>query len=897
MLNLFSESKYRTFNKYKSTIRRINELAQEMEDWSDTQLFNQTAHLKQKFTECNDLDLLLPESFASLKEACRRAIGISLFDVQLLGGIVLHNGNIAEMKTGEGKTLAATLPAYLNSLTGEPVHVVTVNDYLAKRDSEWVEQIYNRVNIQVGLVQQDMSADARKQNYSKEIVYVTNSELGFDYLRDNMAIDLNDIVQKKFSFCIIDEVDSILIDEARTPLILSGPSQIATAKYSTSNLLCSELVNTLHYEIDEKNRSVILTDEGIAYCEEYLQIPNIYQIQDPWAQHLTNGLKAKELFVKDRHYIVKDKEVIIVDEFTGRIMPGRRWSDGLHQAVEAKENVTIQKENQTLASITYQNFFLLYKKLSGMTGTALTEITEFDKIYNINVVEVPTNKSCIRQDLADLVYKREYDKWSAIANECYDMYQVGRPTLIGTTNVEKSELLAKILDEYKIPYRLLNAKPENVEKESAIIAQAGQLNAVTIATNMAGRGTDIILGGNAKQVSRLLMVAYLTEVICNINIGANNLQLGMDLDQVQHIFQELSINITKDKLLEKIETNDQLAIYIEECLIKPIASDEIATIIKTAYEKLIAIYNQLFNDNRNKVIELGGLHVIGTERHESRRIDNQLRGRAGRQGDVGSSRFFLSLEDSLLRIFGGDKILRLMETLNIEDDTPIESKILSNSLDSAQKKVESYYYDIRKQLFEYDEVLNIQRQAIYSERNRILSSNYVRDCIIEYGESTIDEILLFQLTSNSGRHDNGDKNVRILKKTQAILNVPAQLDQGEIRKLETEDIRLFLYEQLRITYDLREAYLEQLRPGLIRQLEKYYLLQQIDKAWQEHLEDMSNLRESIGWRSYGQQDPLTEYKNEAFSLFLNMITYIRETVVYLIMRSKLVIDTDTRKDT
>nr|YP_010873123.1 Preprotein-translocase subunit a [Nemalion vermiculare]WGV34301.1 Preprotein-translocase subunit a [Nemalion vermiculare] len=884
MFNLLINKPDKLLKKHEKTIKEVNKLASEMQSWDDNMLSQQTLKLKNMLRTGSSLETTLTEAFATVKETCRRLMGLNLFDVQILGGLMLHQGNIAEMKTGEGKTLTATLPAYLNALTEQGVHIVTVNDYLAKRDAEWMGQIYKFLGISTGLIQQSMDPKDRKINYREDITYVTNSELGFDYLRDNMAIDKDDIVQRGFNFCIIDEVDSILVDEARTPLIISGPSHVPTNKYLKSNLLAKNLVVNQHYDIDEKAKNIILTDQGIIFCENFLNISNIYQLDDPWAQYILNALKAKALFTKDRNYIVRDNEVVIVDEFTGRIMPGRRWSDGLHQAIEAKENVHIQNENQTLASITYQNLFLLYEKLSGMTGTAQTEAQEFEKIYKINVVTIPTNKICARTDLPDLVYKREFNKWTAIANECYDMHKTGRPTLVGTTNVEKSELLAKLLDEYGLPYNLLNAKPENVERESEIIAQAGKQGTLTIATNMAGRGTDIILGGNPKQISRLIIIKSVVNYFTKTN--------KLSIDE-SHMTDETKIHL--DSMLEAINREGNLRgmqekdiiLYVESCLVNSNLADNSEKAINQTYTSIFEIYNKIFSDDRKKVLELGGLHVIGTERHESRRIDNQLRGRAGRQGDIGSSRFFLSLEDNLLRIFGGDKILNLMETLNIDDEVPIESIILSRSLDNAQQKVESYYYDIRKQLFEYDEVLNNQRQAIYAERSRILNSNYVRDCLIEYGESTIDEIIDFY---NKESADKKHKTKEVNRKIQVILNLPTELTEALLDSMPEREVKIFLYEQFRITYDLREAYLEQLRPGLVRQLEKYYLLQQIDTAWQEHLEKMANLRESIGWRSYGQQDPLTEYKNEAFSLFVNMITYIRETVSYFIMRSRLVID-------
>jgi preprotein translocase subunit SecA len=883
MFNLLLNRKARNLKRYKRQISNINHMAKEMMLWSDIELQSQTNKLRKRLQgkEVTTADLL-PEAFATIKEACRRVLGINLFDIQLVGGIILHQGKIAEMKTGEGKTVVATLPAYLNALTQKGVHIVTVNDYLAKRDAEWIGRIYQFLGMTVGLVQQNMNAKDRQLNYAMDITYITNSELGFDYLRDNMAIDKKDLVQRTFNFCIVDEVDSILIDEARTPLIISGPSQVSTDKYVIANKLSEQLEQNIHYEVDEKTRNITLMDNGIIYCENYLCIDNIYQIDNAWAQYILNTLKAKELFVKNQHYIIRNDEVIIVDEFTGRVMPGRRWSDGLHQAIEAKEHVDIQNENQTLASITYQNFFLMYKKLSGMTGTAKTEEQEFEKIYKVEVVEVPTNKDTQRHDLPDLVYKREYNKWIAIANECYDMYQLGRPTLIGTTNVEKSELLARMLDEYDLPYNLLNAKPENVEREADIIAQAGKAYALTIATNMAGRGTDIILGGNMRHTAKTNLVNTIKEYFID-NITQDGTRPSRTCTN-QELCNVIPI-LKQDAEFLKITEND-IGTYIDKCLNSKNRLSSTILALQSVYSMMIESSQVDFEQDRAHVLKAGGLHVIGTERHESRRIDNQLRGRAGRQGDPGSSRFFLSLEDNLLRIFGGDKIYNLMETLKIDNDTPIESQILSSSLNNAQKKVESYYYDIRKQLFEYDEVLNNQRQAIYAERSRILNSSYIRDCILEYGESTIDEILIFYY------NDNPNTLNTISQKIQNLLNLPTGITQELLLTMKMSRVKSFLYEQLRITYDLREAYLEQLRPGLVRQLEKYYLLQQIDKAWQEHLEKMANLRESIGWRSYGQQDPLTEYKNEAFSLFINMITYIRETVVYLIMRSRLVVETN-----
>nr|UAD88789.1 preprotein-translocase subunit a [Gracilariopsis chorda] len=872
--------KYNKLSKFQKIIQEINNIENKLQEYSNIELKEQTNKLKQQLRKNNNLNKILPECFAIAKEAIKRATGMRLFDVQLFGSIILHQGKIAEMKTGEGKTLVALPTAYLNALNNEGVHIITVNDYLAKRDSELATKIFSYLDLEVGLVTQSMNYEQKKRQYNYDITYITNSELGFDYLRDNMAIDVNNIVQKKFNFAIIDEVDSILIDEARTPLIISGPFNTAADKYTTCTKIANILTKNIDYEIDEKTKNITLTEKGIDRCEKILNIQNLYNINNSWIQYLLNALKAKELFLNNQHYIVKNNEIIIVDEFTGRIMQGRRWSDGLHQAIESKENLPIQQENKTLASITYQNLFLLYPKLSGMTGTAKTEETELDKIYNLEVVEIPTNKQSKRKDLPDLVYKTEYIKWQAVANECFDMYNTGRPILIGTTNVEKSELLACILEELKIPFNLLNAKPENISREAEIITQAGRKHAITISTNMAGRGTDIILGGNPNAMSQLVLTNYIEKKLgvktkYTLNKIENNILSIIKKDEINIEIKNSNINteIIKNYIQKIINKKDTIS-YEEKKL-------------QNTYNKILIEYKRICKQEKKEVLKLGGLYVIGTERHESRRIDNQLRGRAGRQGDVGSSRFFLSLQDNLLRIFGGDKIFQLMQTLNIDEDTPIESIILSKSLDSAQKKVESYFYDIRKQLFEYDEVINNQRQAIYTERRRILESTFTRDCIIEYAESTIDEILTI-----FNQEDTIHNKHNLIKKIYRLLNLTETFKLNHIENMNYEQIKQFLYEQLRISYDLRESYLEQLRPGLIRKLEKYYLLQQIDTAWQDHLEKMTILRESIGWRSYGQQDPLVEYKNEAFNLFINMVTYIRQTVTYLTMRSRLVINID-----
>nr|YP_010338244.1 preprotein translocase subunit SecA [Bangia atropurpurea]UNJ18194.1 preprotein translocase subunit SecA [Bangia atropurpurea] len=880
---LFSSSNQRKINSYTPIINRINLLEQEIEKLSDQELCNKTHYFKNKLRKGSTLDDILPEAFSVVREAGRRVLGLRVFDVQIIGAIILHQGKIAEMKTGEGKTLVATLAGYLNALSGKGVHVVTVNDYLARRDSEWVGQIHKFLGLSVGLIQQDLPKAERKLAYQCDVTYVTNSELGFDYLKDNMVLSVSEIVQNQFAFCIIDEVDSILIDEARTPLIISGPSEAPIEKYSQTKLLSKILVKDIHYEVDEKARNVILTDKGTLFCEDQLGIDNLYDLENPWVQYILNTIKAKELFIKDVHYIIRDSQVVIVDEFTGRIMSGRRWSDGLHQAIEAKEEVPIQQENQTYASITYQNFFLLYPKLSGMTGTAKTEESELDKIYNLEVICVPTHKPLRRKEFPDLVYSNEYRKWEAIADECYDMYRVGRPTLVGTTSVEKSELLSKLLTQYKIPHSLLNAKPENVEKESDIIAQAGRQSSVTIATNMAGRGTDIILGGNASYIAKSILIDLLTKktsVKKNFKLQQLSLNTQNSINQILASLEDDLVNSN----FSILELEKKISIACEQVTI----SNKFEIQLRAAYQIIFQEYENIFSQEKKYVTQAGGLHVIGTERHESRRIDNQLRGRAGRQGDPGSSRFFLSVEDNLLRIFGGNKIADLMQALNVDNDTPMESTLLSKSLEAAQKKVEAYFYDTRKQVFEYDQVLNSQRQAIYAERRRILESGYPRDCVLQYAESTIDDIVDFWLTSK----ENNEKFINLNTKIKYLLNATDTFSISKDLCSNSEELKKWTIEQVRINYDLREAYLEQIKPGLIRQLEKYYLLQQIDNAWKDHLQKMGALRDSIGWRSYGQQDPLVEYKNEAFNLFIEMITHIKHTVVYAILRSRLMVKSD-----
>lgn len=872
---LFGDPNKRKIQKYEILVEAINKLEPKMQVLTDVQLKNKTMELINSLVVDQTLNGILPEAFALVREASYRVLGLRHFDVQLLGGIILHEGKIAEMKTGEGKTLVAILAAYLNALTKKGVHVVTVNDYLAKRDAEWVGQVPKFLGLSIGLIQQGISQNERKKNYSKDITYITNSELGFDYLRDNMATEINDMVQRDFNFCIIDEVDSILIDEARTPLIISGAGDSIDKKYIKANEISNDLSKIIHYEVDEKARNIVLTEEGIIKCEDILNNGGLYNPEDPWASYIFNAIKAKELFTKDVHYIVKDQEIIIVDEFTGRIMVGRRWSDGLHQAIEAKEKVSIQNESQTLASITYQNFFLLYPKLSGMTGTAKTEAYELDKIYGLEVICVPTNKEMKRKDFADLVYKSQYAKWKSIADECLDMHTLGRPVLVGTTSVEKSELLSSLLIEYGIPHNLLNAKPENIKREAEIIAQAGRKGAVTIATNMAGRGTDILLGGNSSYMAKSALTQLTLE-----NKDANS--VIKDDPKLKSLYKFLKDQITTLNLSKEL-MEEKLSIACE----KGFTQEPFIITLRASYQVLEDQYNQLIQEERKQVLTLGGLHVIGTERHESRRVDNQLRGRAGRQGDPGSSRFFLSLEDNLFRIFGGDRISSMMDTLRVEESTPIESTLLTKSLESAQKKVEAYYYDARKQLFEYDEVLNYQRQAIYSERRRILASKNLRDWIIQYAETTIKEYVSnYFIRLDEDKSSQSLYRKKLLQKVEDLLGLPYTLDMSSIENLSPSEMTTFLCRQMRIAYDLKESQIDLIENGLMRDLEKSFLLQKIDSAWKEHLQNMNGLRETIGWRGYGQKDPLIEYKNEAYDLFTSMSINVRHSVIYLIFRAQ-----------
>ncbi len=922
---LLGDPNARKLKRYQPLVSDINLLEEDIGPLTDDQLRERTTSFREQLDKAGSaarqrqlLDELLPEAFAVVREAARRVLGMRHFDVQLIGGMVLHDGQIAEMKTGEGKTLVATLPSYLNALTGRGVHVVTVNDYLARRDAEWMGQVHRFLGLSVGLIQQDMSPAERRRNYACDVTYATNSELGFDYLRDNMATDISEVVQREFHYCVIDEVDSILVDEARTPLIISGQVERPQEKYQLAARLAQQLLRAAEmgkdgvdpegdYEVDEKQRNVILTDEGYAKAENLLGVTDLFDAADPWAHFVSNALKAKELFIKDVNYIVRGQDVVIVDEFTGRVMPGRRWSDGLHQAVEAKEGLPIQPETQTLASITYQNFFLLYPRLAGMTGTAKTEEVEFEKTYKLEVTVVPTNRVRSRRDLPDQVYKTESAKWRAVALETADVHGQGRPVLVGTTSVEKSELLSALLQEQGIPHNLLNAKPENVEREAEIVAQAGRAGAVTIATNMAGRGTDIILGGNTDYMARLKVrevllprlvrpeeghrppVPLQREASAGFSATATPVRppsearaigalfpcdLSSDTEEALAQVARSLVQLWGDRSLTVLDLEDRITSAAE----KAPSEDEGILDLRKVIARIRADYDAVIAAEQSRVREAGGLHVIGTERHESRRVDNQLRGRAGRQGDPGSTRFFLSLEDNLLRIFGGDRVAGLMNAFRVEEDMPIESGMLTRSLEGAQKKVETYYYDIRKQVFEYDEVMNNQRRAVYAERRRVLEGRDLKRQVLGYGERTMDDVV--EAYVNPELPPEEWDLSRLTGKVKEFVNLLADLQPEQLQGLTMDELKAFLHEQLRIAYDLKEVAIEQMRPGLMREAERFFILQQIDTLWREHLQSMDALRESVGLRGYGQKDPLIEYKNEGYDMFLEMMTQVRRNVIY-----------------
>jgi preprotein translocase subunit SecA len=802
----------------------------EVEELADEQLRGKTEELKQRLADGQALDEVLPEAFAVVREAARRTLGQRHFDVQVMGAAALHDGNIAEMKTGEGKTLVATMPAYLNALTGEGVHVVTVNDYLAKRDSEWMGSIYRFLGLSVGLIQGQMTPSQRRPAYAADITYGTNNEFGFDYLRDNMAMRQVDMVQRGHHYAIVDEVDSILIDEARTPLIISGPVQDSAKWYLTFARLAPRLRRDNDYEVDEAKRTVAVTEEGVRRVEEALGIDNLYEhVHTPLVHHMQNSLRAKELYKRDVDYIVKDGEVLIVDEFTGRVLHGRRYSEGLHQAIEAKENVRIKEENQTLATITIQNYFRMYDKLAGMTGTAKTQAREFEEVYKLGVVEIPTNKEMIRQDEQDLIYKTEDVKWKAVVEDITERNQQGQPILVGTVSIEKSERLSGMLNRRGVPHHVLNAKQH--EKEAMIIAQAGRKGSVTVATNMAGRGVDIMLGGNAEYLARQEMAA---------NGWDNDRYLLFEMDQEEREQYELE------------------------------------------YEPIHERYKKQTQEEHDEVTDVGGLYVLGTERHESRRIDNQLRGRSGRQGDPGESKFYLSLGDDLMRLFAAGRIESIMNRLKWPEDEPITAKIVSRAIENAQKQVEGVNFERRKNVLKYDEVMNTQRTIVYGDRGKILRGEDLRDRALDMVAQVI-EGTVAQYVSSEVYPEEWDLE-GLVTSLQALY--PTALNKDRLGELqEAGEVRDLILQEAVQAYERRE---QELGENVMRELERMVLLSVLDNKWREHLHEMDYLEEGIHLRAYGQRDPLVEYQREGHEMFEQMKDSVVEEFVRYIYRVELV---------
>ena len=846
LAKIFGTKNERELKRLRPLVAAINDLEPAMQRLSDHELAAKTAEFRQRLAQGATLDDLLIEAFAVVREVARRILNMRHFDVQLIGGMVLHQGKIAEMKTGEGKTLVATLPAYLNALEGKGVHIVTVNDYLAKRDAEWMGQIYRFLGLSVGVIVHGLDDDERRQAYACDVTYGTNNEFGFDYLRDNMKFRLQDCVQRGHNYAIVDEVDSILIDEARTPLIISGPSEESTDKYYKINRIIPKLVRgevikgkepgeiytTGDYTVDEKHRTAALTEEGVAKVEKLLGISNLY---DPANieinHHVQQALRAHVLFHRDKDYVVKDGQVIIVDEFTGRLMPGRRWSDGLHQAIEAKEGVKIERENQTLATITFQNYFRMYKKLAGMTGTAETEAAEFEKIYKLEVVVIPTNRPLIRHEYPDVVYRTEEEKFRNAAKEIKQCYERGQPVLVGTISVEKSEKLSALLKRMGVKHEVLNAK--NHEREAYIIAQAGRKGAVTVSTNMAGRGTDILLGGNPE---------FMTKEACLKDRIAEPLPKG-----------------------QEAYVSDQHYYYFQH-------QGQFYRVPRPKWDQIFARYKEQCDREHDEVVALGGLHVVGTERHEARRIDNQLRGRAGRQGDPGSSRFYLSLQDDLLRIFGGERIQNLMLKLGMEEDVPIESKLITRRIAAAQKAVEAQNFAARKHLLEYDDVMNKQRIAIYGWRRQLLEGQDQCERILEMIRGIVASFVDRRCPEKTHPSTWDWEGLQTDINSQFGVRInPAELQGSGRAELEET-----LYQQMVAKYEEKERLIG---PEVMRQTERLIMLHVIDNQWKDHLLSMDHLREGIGLRGYGQKDPLVEYKKESFLLFQEMWDRIEDEAV------------------
>ena len=820
----------RAVRELEKIAQQVNKFENSISALDDSALRGKTDEFKERVNKGESLDSLLPEAFAVVREAAKRTLGQRHYDVQLMGGAALHKGNIAEMKTGEGKTLVSTLPAYLNALSGKGVHVVTVNDYLAERDSEWMGRVHRFLGLRVGVILSRMSPSERREAYSADITYGTNNEFGFDYLRDNMAWTLSDCVQREHNFAIVDEVDSILIDEARTPLIISGPADKPTKWYVEFANLVARLSRDVHYEIDNKKRTVGILDEGVTRVEEALKIENLYEAANtPMIGYLNNAIKAKELFKRDKDYVVMNGELLIVDEHTGRMLAGRRYSEGLHQALEAKEKIEIQDENQTLATITLQNYFRLYNKLSGMTGTAMTEASEFMQIYKLGVIPIPTNKSMQRIDQSDLIYKSEVGKFTAVAEDISNRHKKGQPVLVGTVSVEKSEELSGMLKRKGIPHEVLNAKQH--EREAAIIARAGSVGAVTVATNMAGRGTDIMLGGNP-------------EFMADFELQA--------------------------KGLSPVDTPEEY---------------------EKAWPGEIAKQKSAVEQEHEKVVALGGLYVLGTERHESRRIDNQLRGRSGRQGDPGESRFYLSLQDELMKRFNSGLVERFLGAAGMPEETPLESKIVSNAIKSAQTQVESLNFEMRKNVLKYDDVMNKQRTVVYSERREVLEGADIKDLTNDFLTETITAYV--NSATNSGVAENWDLNTlwTALKSLYPISFTVEDLvsEVGEVGALDSEFILDRVLTDAKNAYDRRET---ELTSTVMRELERKILLSVLDRKWREHLYEMDYLQEGIGLRAMAQRDPLVEYQREGYDLFSAMMDAVKEELVGYLFSAEVQVEGD-----
>ena len=844
---IFGTRSQRENRRIQPLVDKILALEEEYKALSEEQLKGKTAEFKARLAQGETLDDLLPEAFAAAREAADRVLGMRPYPVQLIGGIILHQGRIAEMKTGEGKTLVAVLPCYLNALTGKGVHVVTVNDYLAKRDSQWMGKVHRYMGLSVGLVIPGMKSAERRAAYAADITYCTNNELGFDYLRDNMAIYKQELVQRGHAFAIVDEVDSILIDEARTPLIISGKGEDSSHLYQAADSFVAGLRKQVFaktdekevqddydcdYFVDEKSRSVSLTASGIAKAERFFGVENLADQENATlSHHINQAMRARGLMKKDIDYVVRDGQIIIVDEFTGRLMFGRRYNEGLHQAIEAKEKVQVAGESKTLATITFQNFFRLYGKLSGMTGTALTEEEEFASIYRLDVVEIPTNRPVARKDHTDVVYKNVAGKYRAIVNQVIECHKKGQPVLVGTVSIEKSEFLSKILKKAGVPHNVLNAK--NHEQEAQIVAQAGKFGAVTIATNMAGRGTDIVLGGNAETMA----------------------------------LNELAKQDIPEELLREAnaysETNDPEILHI-----------------RAEYERLYAAYKAEMAEEAEKVRQAGGLFIIGTERHESRRIDNQLRGRAGRQGDPGESRFYLSLEDDLMRLFSSDRVMGMMDALGMDENTPIDAKILSGAVENAQKSVESRNFRSRKSVLEYDDVMNTQREVIYAQRQKVLDGEDLRENMLSMLRGVVETTVSEALAASGGVVDEAGLSA-IRSRMQGIYFLPGtQLPQD----VSAQELTEAVYDLAVERYEARER---QYTPAVMRELERVIMLRVVDEYWMDNIDAMDDLKQGIGLRAYGQHDPVIAYKEEGYEMFQAMITAIREETVRRLMLVQL----------